>query len=235
MSVQRRYLINLDLNSILIDFSWLIFPVVLSAKTLFFSFLLFLIVGMPIAYFLAFYKNRFKYILEIIVMFPLIFPPIATGFLLLYIFGKNGIIGKALNLDIIFSFQAIVLASFLSGLPLFVKPVCAAFKGFNKNTIEASYSLGKGKFKTTLFVILPNTIKIILSSLILALARGLGEVGITLMLGGNIIGKTDTISLAIFNAVYDGQNQRALILSTVLVVLSSFMFICISLLDHHKK
>ncbi|WP_141070634.1 ABC transporter permease subunit, partial [Campylobacter fetus] len=101
--------------------------------------------------------------------------------------------------------------------------------------IEAAQSLGKNRFEIAIFIIFPNIFRTILSSLILALARGLGEVGITLMLGGNIIGKTDTISLAIFNAVYDGENEKALLLSIVLVVLSLSMFGIINRLNVVKK
>ena len=102
------------------ELAWLIHPLLLSAKTLAVTFVLLLFLGLGVAYFLAFYYGKFKAILEAAVMFPLIFPPIATGFLLLYVLGRNGVIGKALNLQIVFSFSALVIASFLAGLPLFV-------------------------------------------------------------------------------------------------------------------
>lgn len=168
-------------------------------------------------------------------MFPLIFPPIATGFLLLYILGRNGVLGKALNLQIVFSFSALVIASFLAGLPLFVKPVQSALESLPKSLIEAGQSLGKNRLEIALFILIPNVFKSVVSALVLALARGLGEVGITLMLGGNIVGKTDTVSLAIYNAVYDGENERALILSLILVVLSLVLFGFINFLERAKK
>ena len=184
---------------------------------------------------LAFSKSKFKKIVEILVIFPLIFPPIATGFLLLYIFGKSGFIGSALNLDIVFNFSSLVIAAFLVGLPLFVKPVCASFELFRKSLIEAAQILGKNRAQIFLFVILPSSLKTLGSALILALSRGLGEVGITLMLGGNIVGKTDTLGLAIYNAVYDGENERALILSVLLVIFSLILFFAISLLDKKQN
>ncbi|MFL1705418.1 molybdate ABC transporter permease subunit [Campylobacter sp. MOP7] len=216
------------------EFSWLVHPLILSAKTLCITFVCLVLIGLPIAYFLAFYKGKFKPALEALVMFPLIFPPIATGFLLLYLLGRNSFLGEALNLQIVFSFSALVIASFLAGLPLLVKPVSAALESLPKSLIEAGQSLGKNKFEIAVFIIMPNVIKSIISALVLALARGLGEVGITLMLGGNIVGKTDTVSLAIFNAVYDGENERALILSLILVVLSLAMFGFINLLEVRK-
>lgn len=102
------------------DLNWLFHPLLLSAKTILVSFILLVVLRLPVAYFLAFYKGRLKAIFDALVMFPLIFPPIATGFLLLYLLGRNGVIGSVLNLDIVFSFYALVIASFLAGLPLFV-------------------------------------------------------------------------------------------------------------------
>ena len=200
------------------ELAWLIHPLLLSAKTLAITFVLLLFLGLGAAYFLAFYRGRFKAVLEAAVMFPLIFPPIATGFLLLYALGRNGVIGKALNLQIVFSFSALVIASFLAGLPLFVKPVQSALESLPKSLIEAGQSLGKNRFEIAVFILIPN-----------------GEVGITLMLGGNIVGKTDTVSLAIYNAVYDGENGRAFILSVILVVLSLVLFGFINFLERVKK
>ena len=216
------------------ELSWLFDPLFLSIKVVLCQGALLIIFGLALAYYLAFGKAKFKAILEMIVTFPLIFPPIATGFLLLYLLGKNGIVGKALNLEIIFSFKALVLAAFIASLPLFVKPVASALGSLSKSLSEAAYSLGKDKFQTAIFVLFPCVAKSVAASFILAISRGLGEVGITLILGGNIIGKTDTISLAIYNAVYDGKSDEALVLSLVLVVLSFILFGIINLLDKSK-
>ena len=216
------------------ELSWLFDPLFLSIKVVLCQGALLIIFGLALAYYLAFGKAKFKAILEMIVTFPLIFPPIATGFLLLYLLGKNGIVGKALNLEIIFSFEALVLAAFIASLPLFVKPVASALGSLSKSLSEAAYSLGKDKFQTAIFVLFPCVAKSVAAAFILAISRGLGEVGITLILGGNIIGKTDTISLAIYNAVYDGKSDEALVLSLVLVVLSFILFGIINLLDKSK-
>lgn len=216
------------------ELSWLFDPLFLSVKVVLCQGALLIVFGLALAYYLAFGKAKFKAILEMIVTFPLIFPPIATGFLLLYLLGKNGIVGKALNLEIIFSFKALVLAAFIASLPLFVKPVASALGSLSKSLSEAAYSLGKDKFQTAIFVLFPCVAKSVAAAFILAISRGLGEVGITLILGGNIIGKTDTISLAIYNAVYDGKSDEALVLSLVLVVLSFILFGIINLLDKSK-
>ena len=216
------------------ELSWLFDPLVLSIKVVLCQGVLLVVFGLALAYILAFYKGKFRAILEMIVTFPLIFPPIATGFLLLYLLGKNGSVGKALNLEIIFSFKALVLAAFIASLPLFVKPVASALGSLSRSLSEAAYSLGKDKFQTAIFVLFPCVAKSVAAAFILAISRGLGEVGITLILGGNIIGKTDTISLAIYNAVYDGKSDEALVLSLVLVVLSFILFGIINLLDKSK-
>ncbi|WP_103641226.1 molybdate ABC transporter permease subunit [Campylobacter concisus] len=216
------------------ELSWLFDPLVLSIKVILCQGALLVVFGLALAYLLAFYKGKLRAVLEMIVTFPLIFPPIATGFLLLYLLGKNGIVGKALNLEIIFSFKALVLAAFIASLPLFVKPVASALGSLSKSLSEAAYSLGKDKFQTAIFVLFPCVAKSVAAAFILAISRGLGEVGITLILGGNIIGKTDTISLAIYNAVYDGKSDEALVLSLVLVVLSFILLGIINLLDKSK-
>lgn len=216
------------------ELTWLFDPLILSIKVVLCQGLLLAIFGLALAYFLAFNRSKFKVVAETIVTFPLIFPPIATGFLLLYLLGKNGIIGKALNLDIVFSFKTLVIAAFIASLPLFVKPVASALSSLLKSLSEAAYSLGKNKFQTAILVFLLSVAKSVAAAFILALSRGLGEVGITLILGGNIIGKTDTILLAIYNAVYDGRNDQALDLSLVLVMLSFILFWVINLLDKRR-
>ncbi|WP_462106982.1 ABC transporter permease [Campylobacter concisus] len=114
------------------ELSWLFDPLFLSVKVVLCQGALLIVFGLALAYYLAFSKTKLRAILEMIVTFPLIFPPIATGFLLLYLLGKNGIVGKALNLEIIFSFKALVLAAFIASLPLFVKPVVCSWFTFKK-------------------------------------------------------------------------------------------------------
>ena len=153
------------------ELSWLFDPLFLSVKVVLCQGVLLIVFGLALAYYLAFSKAKFKAILEMIVTFPLIFPPIATGFLLLYLLGKNGIIGKALNLEIIFSFKALVLAAFIASLPLFVKPVASALGSLSKSLSEAAYSLGKDKFQTAIFVLFPCVAKSVATAFILAICR----------------------------------------------------------------
>lgn len=198
-------------------------PFLLSAKVLLVCFLLFLIFGLALSY--AMSKTfALKWLCEMLLSLPLIFPPIATGFLLLLLLGDKGFLGKHLPFSFIFDFKGLCLAGFLSGLPLLVKPLQASLEHFPQNIKEASFIAGKSELKTLFFIILPSIKKVVLASLILASARALGEVGISLMLGGNIVGRTDTLSLAIYNAVFDGEYDTAMLLCSTLIVISLCFF-----------
>lgn len=190
--------------------------------------ILHLIFGTLLGLYLSFSKGILKDIVESIVTLPLIFPPIAIGFFLILIFGRDGFIGEILiehfNFEIIFSFTALIIASFIAGLPLIVKPTQSAIETTPKDIVEASYTLGKSKFETLIKVTIPMIKINILAGLTLSIGRSLGEVGITLMLGGNIIGRTDTISLAIYNAVLDGEFDCAIKLSLILGLISMTLF-----------
>ncbi|AXX92309.1 molybdate ABC transporter permease subunit [Malaciobacter molluscorum LMG 25693] len=213
-------------------------PLFLSIKTVGINLLLFLTIGVFLAFLLSKEKFRFKWLINTIVTLPLIFPPIAIGFFLLLLLGRDGIIGSffyKFDITFIFCFPSLVIAGFIAGLPLMVKPLQSAIEQFPKNIIEASYLSGKSKLITLLFIILPSIKKSLLACLLISCARALGEVGITLMIGGNIIGKTDTISLAIYNAVFDGDYNLALILSGILIVISLIFFIILNFLQTNQK
>lgn len=222
---------------IAIEFSQILPSLILSIKTVTVSALLFLAIGVPLAYLLSNRRLRARWLLDTIVTMPLIFPPIAVGFFLLLLLGKNGWMGSffaQFDIAFIFSFNGLVVAGFISGLPLMVKPLQSAIELFPKTVKEASYISGKSGIDTLIYVILPTIKKSLVAALLIASARAFGEVGITLMLGGNIIGKTDTISLAIYNAVFDGDHQLALILSSILIIISLIFFIALHFLQKEK-
>ena len=116
-----------------------------------------------------------------------------------------------------------------------VKPLQSAIEQFPTGIKEAAYICGKSPLNTLILIILPSIKKSFFAALLIACARALGEVGITLMLGGNIIGKTDTISLAIYNAVFDGEYHLALVLSGILICISLVFFISLNWLQKHSK
>jgi len=185
--------------------------------------------GVAIGYMLGRWQGRWISLLDFMVTLPLVFPPIATGFLLLMLLGRRSLIGaflqKTIGLELIFSFWSVILAAFIAGLPLIVKPVQAAIRGDTTRLIEAAYVLGKSPATTFFKVVLPSIRKSIAIGLSLAFARSLGEVGVTLMLGGNISGKTSTISLEIYNAVFTGEYDRAFALVFLLGTVSLLLIL----------
>lgn len=167
--------------------------------------------------------------LDAAITLPLVFPPVALGFLLLLLLGREGWLGRWLvaccELGLVFSLPAVVLAAFLAGLPLVVKPVQAAMESLSARLGEVARTLGKREWEIALFVLLPNVKRALATGLILGLGRSLGEVGITLMLGGNITGRTNTLSLEIYNAVFAGDYGRALVLTALLGAASLLVFL----------
>jgi molybdate transport system permease protein len=164
-----------------------------------------------------------------LVSLPLVFPPIAIGFFLLLLLGRRGPVGAPLHTtfgwDLVFSFPGLILAAFIAGLPLVVKPIQSAIEGGARDLIEASYTLGKGRLETLILVVIPAVRRSIVAGLTRGVGRSFGEVGITLMLGGNIIGSTETLSLAIYNRVLDGDFDCAMRLSILLGVMSMTLFV----------
>ncbi len=202
-------------------------PLWLSAKIALAATGLHLVFGVGIGYLLSRERLPLRGLLDALVTLPLVFPPIATGFFLLLLFGRDGWFGAPLGdlgVEVIFSFWGVLLAAFIAGLPLIAKPVQSAVETSAAGYREAAYVLGKSELQTLLRVILPNIRPTIVAGLTLAFGRSMGEVGITLMLGGNIIGRTETVSLAIYNAVFDGEFERAAALSVLLGTISLGLF-----------
>ncbi len=182
------------------------------------------VTGVLLGYVLGRFQGRWISALDFLVTLPLVFPPIATGFLLLMLLGRRSMIGaflkQTIGVEMIFSFWGVVLAAFIAGLPLIVKQVQAAIRGETSRLIEAAYVLGKSPATTFFQITIPSMRKNIAIGLSLAFARSLGEVGMTLMLGGNISGKTNTISLEVYNAVFTGEYDRAFMLVFILGAIS---------------
>lgn len=187
-----------------------------------------LILGLALGYALAQPKWFGRSFLDLIVTLPLVFPPVATGFLLLMILGRHGLLGGWLNeqwgLELLLSFMGVLIAATVSGLPLVVKPVQSALEALPERLSEAARVLGKNELTIFLRVQLPNIGPALLAGLVLSVGRSLGEVGITLMLGGNISGRTATVSLEIYNAVSAGDFERAAVLSGILGMVSLGLF-----------
>ena len=196
---------------------------VISIKTALLSLLCILPVGVGIGWLLAKVSFRGKSILNTIVMLPLVLPPVVSGYLLLMLFSKQGPIGAILyslvGLEIVFTWLAVVLAISVISFPLMVRSIVIAMEGVNPRLEGAARTLGAGRFKVFFSVTLPLAYRGIIGGAILAFARSLGEFGATIMIAGNIPGKTQTLPLAIFNYVQTGQEfsaYRLVLISTVI-------------------
>lgn len=189
-----------------------------------------IIVGIIAAYVLARRNFRGKELLDMLFTLPLVLPPTVTGYYLIVIFGRNGLFGKSLyewtGWSIMFTWYAAALASFVVALPLMIKTTRAAIESVDKNLINASYTLGHSELETTIRVVLPLSRKGIIAGAVLSFARALGEFGATLMLAGNIPGKTDTMPLAIYSTASSGEWARANFMVILFTVLSGlFLYI----------
>jgi molybdate transport system permease protein len=182
------------------------------------------IIGLSAAYILARKNFPGKELLDILLTLPLVLPPTVTGYYLIVLFGRNGLLGRHLydwtGWSIMFTWYAAVLASFVVALPLMVKIARAAIESVDENLIRASYTLGHNEYWTALKVILPLAKKGIIAGTILSFARAMGEFGATLMVAGNIPGRTNTMPLAIYSAAASGDRTQA----TIMVIV--FTLIC---------
>jgi molybdate transport system permease protein len=179
-----------------------------------------LLVSIPLAYWLAFSKNKIKPIIETLVSMPLVLPPTVLGFYLLIAFSPSNDFGKWLDewlgLRLVFSFEGLVFASVIYSLPFMVHPIQSGFSNLSKSLLEASYMLGKSKMTTLAKVLLPNIKPSLLTGIVLAFAHTIGEFGVVLMIGGNMPGVTKVASIAIYDEVeslnYAAANSYSLIL-----------------------
>ena len=152
--------------------------------------LVLLIVGTPIAWWLAFTKSRFRTLVEAVVALPIVLPPTVLGFYLLIALGPFGWIGKLwlqlTGLPLSFTFTGLVIASSFYSLPFVVQPLHGAFEAVGKKPLEAAWALGASKLDVFFSVASPMAIRGYLSALVLGFAHTLGEFGVVLMVGGNI-------------------------------------------------
>src|SRR5262245_39280657 len=164
-----------------------------------------LVIGPPIAYWLTFSNRRWKFVIEAIVALPLVLPPTVLGFYLLVAMGARSPIGRAWEAwtghGLAFTFEALVIASILYSLPFAVQPMASAFAQIDRSLLEASALLGAGALQPCWRVIVPLARDGLLTAVILTFAHTLGEFGVVLMVGGNLPGRTRTVSIAIYDDV----------------------------------
>ena len=201
-----------------------LFPIKLTVLVMAVAIPVFFVLGVPLGYCIGRGRSRAVAVLDFLVSLPLVLPPMAVGFFLLLLLGRRGPLGAPLQhffgVEIIFSFPGLALAAITSGMPLMVRPIQAAVRGDLLRLVELSSVLGKGPLTTFVRVVLPHCRKSVAAGLFLATGRALGEVGVSLLLGGDIVGRTNTVSLEIYNAVFTGDFFRAGLLSALLALVS---------------
>lgn len=199
-------------------------PLILSLELSLITTVLLLVIGIPIASFLAFRSFKGKSVIEAVVSLPLVLPPSVLGFYLLVALSPHHFVGaffqEYFNLRLVFSFPGLVLGSLIYSLPFMIHPLQAGLQGLPSSLREASYVLGRSKKQTLFKVLLPNIKPALLTGMVLTFAHTLGEFGVVLMIGGNIEGSTKVASIAIYDSVESLDFHAAHIYSLVLIVIS---------------
>jgi molybdate transport system permease protein len=209
-------------------------PIWLTLKLAAITTLILLLIGVPVAWWLSKKRSLLKTIIEAIITMPLVLPPSVLGFYMLLAFSPQRGIGhwlhQTFNVQLVFSFQGLVLASVIYSLPFMISPIKSAFQQLPTSLAQASYTLGKTQWQTFRHVLLPNIKPSLLTAAVLTFAHTLGEFGVVLMIGGNIPGVTRVASIAVYDAVeqmnYSAANNYSLILFaiTFIMVLSVFIY-----------
>lgn len=191
-----------------------------------------LFIGIPLAFFLANTKVKGKFLLEAVISMPLVLPPTVLGFYWLLIFAPNSIIGQWLNdylgVQLIFSFAGLLGASMVYSLPFMVQPIQAGLANLPSSLTEASYTMGKTKWQTLRYVLLPNIKPALLTGIVLSFAHTIGEFGVVLMIGGKLPGETLVASIAIYDQVellhYDQAHFYAIVLLATSFAILSILY-----------
>jgi molybdate transport system permease protein len=190
--------------------------------------------GGAIAYLLARFRFPGRRLIEALITLPLVLPPTVVGFYLLILFSKKGILGQpiyaATGWSLILTWQGAVLAATIMALPLMIKTTRAALESVNQGFLVAAYSLGLNEFQALWAIWLPLAWKGISTGIILSFARSLGEFGATLIIAGNIAGETQTLSLAIYDAVQIGNQDLAIAMVMILTAIATVTILAVNFL-----
>lgn len=190
-----------------------------------------LVIGLPLAAWLAFSSRRWKFLVESVVALPLVLPPTVLGFYILLAIGPRSPFGRAYQSlfgdTLPFSFQGLLVASVLYSLPFAVQPFAGAFLALDRTLIEASWTLGVSRLGTFRRVVLPLAAPGIFTGVVLSFAHTLGEFGVVLMVGGNLPGVTRTVSISIYDEV-QALNYAAAAQTSLLLLCFSFAVLALT-------
>lgn len=213
-------------------------PALISMKISLLSTTIIFFLGIMAAWAMTNYQGKFKGLLDGIFTLPLVLPPTVVGFAILLLIGKHGAIGQFLNIfgvKIIFSWPAAVIAAVVVAFPLMYKTSKGAFDQVDINTLNAARILGSSEWKVFSKVAVPMAWPGIAAATALSFARSLGEFGATLMVAGNIPGKTQTIPIAIYFATQGGDMRLAMIWGAIIISISLVVTILMNYWNRHQE
>ncbi|HEV8209818.1 MAG TPA: molybdate ABC transporter permease subunit [Vicinamibacterales bacterium] len=186
--------------------------------------LVLLAIGVPLAYWIVFSPRRWKFLVEAIVALPLVLPPTVLGFYVLVGIGPMSPVGRAYariaGQGLPFTFEGLLIASVLYSMPFAVQPFAVEFASVDRRLLEASWSLGVSPLETFRRVVIPLSVRGLVTGIVLSFAHTLGEFGVVLMVGGNLPGVTRTVSISIYDAVQSLDYAAASRTSLLLLIVS---------------
>jgi molybdate transport system permease protein len=211
-------------------------PLWLSLRLAGITTLLLLFIAIPLGYWLAHSRGRWKIAVEALVSLPMVLPPTVLGFYLLLAFSPSNTFGRFfdhyLDVRLVFTFPGLVVASLIYSLPFMVNPILAGFSSLSPNLRAASRTLGKSDRTTLIRILLPNIRPALITGAVLCFAHTIGEFGVVMMIGGSIPGQTRVASVAIYDEVqsinYSQANQYAI----VLLAFSFLILLLVYLVNH---
>ena len=197
------------------------------------------VLGIPLSYWLAYSRHRWKVIAEACISLPMVLPPTVLGFYLLLAFSPAGSFGRFLDhyldLRLVFTFRGLVVASLIYSLPFMVNPLIAGFNNLPPHLREASRTLGKSDWTTLRRILLPNMRPSLITGAILAFAHTIGEFGVVMMIGGAIPGRTRVASVAIYDEVQSLNYPLANRYAIVLLLFSFCILLVVYSINHHQS
>lgn len=196
-------------------------------------------IGLPLAYWLAYSRSRYKIIVEALVAMPIVLPPSVLGFYLLLAFSPENGFGRWLesffDVRLVFTFPGLVIASIIYSLPFMVQPIQAGFQQLPLSLREASYTLGKSQFTTAVRVLIPNIKNSLITGAILAFAHTIGEFGVVLMVGGSVPNETRVISIAIYDEVESMNYGKANFYSFIMVAFTFIVLLLVYVINYRQR
>jgi molybdate transport system permease protein len=212
-------------------------PLWLSLRLAGITTLLLLLIAIPLSYWLAHSRQRWKIAVEALVGLPMVLPPTVLGFYLLLAFSPSHAFGRFLDhyLDIrlVFTFPGLVVASLLYSLPFMTGPIIAGFRNLPPNLRAASRTLGKSDRTTLIRILLPNIRPSLITGTVLSFAHTIGEFGVVMMIGGSIPGQTRVASIAIYDEVQSINYSLANHYAIALLSLSFVILVLVYFINHH--